>query len=142
LRFAAGAVLLGAPRLVLAEIWDPAEVREAHRLQAEEAGRAADYRARVARGDVRAASAPMPRSAPQTPGEPLRDVADWVDRLERWLEGRGGDGPRGRRRDELRRREREQQRERAERWREEEERRRERGEEWWEEEERRLERGR
>jgi len=98
----------------------------------DESERAAAYRERVARGDVRAASAPMPRNAPEAPrdpsaGEALRDAADIVDRLERWLEGREREV------DEESERRRLRERERA---------RRGASEDWWEEEERRLEGGR
>lgn len=126
---ALGAALLIGSGAALAESWDATEVAEARRLQAEEAARAAAYRARVARGDVRSESAPMPRRAPQTPGEgapgdPLRDAADLVDELERWLRGVV---PRDGTREELRRRARE---------------RRSGADGWWEEEKRRLEQGR
>lgn len=90
------AALLGAliatPLAARAEAWDPAEVAEAEQLRVAEAERAALYRERVARGDVRGARAPMPREAPQRPpraaGDPLRDAADVVDFIER-LFGRG-----------------------------------------------------
>jgi hypothetical protein len=117
---------------VHAESWDPAEVAEAEQLRAAEAERAAAYRARVARGDVRAARAPMPREAPQradSAGDALRDAADVADFIERLL---GRPGPNA----EERARERESRRE--ERRRRERERRRDATAEWWEEEERRL----
>lgn len=126
---ALAALLLAAP-LARAESWDAAEVAEAEKLRAAEAARAAAYRERVARGDVRGASAPMPREAPQRPpgsaGDAIRDAADVVDFIER-LFGRGGRREaeeRAPRREELRRRERERRRDPAA--------------DWWEEEERRL----
>ncbi|HEU4431312.1 MAG TPA: hypothetical protein VFT98_21310, partial [Myxococcota bacterium] len=86
------ALQLGIPALASAERWDPGDVAAAEKFQREESERAAEYRRRVARGDVRSASAPMPRSAPEarrnpSGGEALRDAADVVERLERWLEG-------------------------------------------------------
>ncbi len=112
-----------------AEAWDPGELAEAEKLRAAEAARAAAYRERVARGDVRAAAAPMPREAPQKPGDPsageaLRDAADLVDLLERWFGGEGeADAAREPRREELRQRERERRQPGADPWWEEEERR-------------------
>ena len=82
--------LLAAPLAARAERWDPAEVAAAEKLRAAEAERAAEYRQRVARGDVRGARAPMPREAPQRPGSPgdaLRDAADLVDFIERLFGG-------------------------------------------------------
>ena len=123
--------LLLAPLLALAETWAPAEVAEAERFRAEEAARAAAYRERVARGDVRAAAAPMPREAPQTPdgpsGEPLRKAADIVDLLERWFGKNDQEAQpapeREPTREELRRRSRERRRDGADAWWDEEERR-------------------
>jgi hypothetical protein len=124
------ALQLGVPALANAERWDPGDVAAAEKLQREESERAAAYRRRVARGDVRAASAPMPRSAPEARGAPsagdtLRDAADVVDRLGRWLEGREREAEAASARERRRLRERERARRGAE--------------DWWEEEERRLE---
>ena len=113
-----------APQLALAETWNPTEVAEAEKLRAAEAARATDYRARVARGEVRSAAAPMPREAPQTPGdrpagEPLREAADIVDLLERWF-GSDREQPaqpeRDPQRDELRRHKRDPHRDDADAW--------------------------
>jgi hypothetical protein len=124
------ASLLVAPH-AHAETWDPAEVAEAEKLRVEEAARAAEYRERVAHGDVRAAAAPMPRDAPQTPresaAEPLRDAADIVELIERLLGRIPADEaapPPEPTREQLRSRERERHRDGADAW--------------WEEEERRL----
>jgi hypothetical protein len=121
-RLARAALLVAlslAPLGARAETWDAAEVAEAEKLRAAEAARAAAYRTRVARGDVRGAAAPMPREAPQRPdasaGDALREAADIVDLLDRWF-GRAEDEaapPRQPTRDELRRRERERRRDRS-----------------------------
>jgi hypothetical protein len=127
------AALALAPRAAHAESWDPGEVAAAERLRAEEAARAAAYRERVARGDVRAAAAPQARSAPQTPArgdepasEALREAADIVELIEGWFGG-GAEDVRAEPRREERRRERE--RSRGD------------GDDWWAEEERRLREG-
>lgn len=128
------AALLLAPALARADAWDPGEVAEAEKLRADEAARAAAYRERVANGEVRAAAAPMPREAPSARGEgsagaPLRDAADLIDRIERWLGGgreRAApppETPPASRREELRRRERERRGGDADAWWDEEERR-------------------
>lgn len=124
------ALQLGVPALASAERWDAGDVAAAEKFQREESERAAEYRRRVARGDVRSASAPMPRSAPEArrdapAGDALRDAADVVDRLERWLAGRA--------------REAEAENDRARRRLRERERARRGAEDWWAEEERRLE---
>jgi hypothetical protein len=123
---------LAVPALASAERWDAGDVAAADRFQREESERAAKYRRRVARGDVRSASAPMPRNAPEarrspaSPGDALRDAADVVDRIERWLEGEAREAERESERGRLR------ERERARRG----------ADDWWAEEERRLESGR
>jgi hypothetical protein len=124
---------LGAALAARAGTWDPADVAAAERMRAEESARASEYRRRVARGDVRADAAPMPRSAPQTtpaPGDTLRDAADLVDWLDRVFgrEGRRDATPRGeeRTREELRREQREKRRPRSG------------ADDWWDEEERRM----
>lgn len=116
-----------------AESWDPGEVAAAEKLRAEEAARAAAYRERVARGDVRGAAAPQARSAPQAAArgdepasEALREAADIVELIEGWF-GRGAEDVREVPRREERRRERE--RSRGD------------GDDWWAEEERRLREG-
>lgn len=113
-----------------AESWDPGEVAAAEKLREEEAARAASYRERVARGDIRAAAAPQARSAPQTPtrgdepaSEALREAADIVELIEGWFGGGDEDV-----RDEPRREERRRERRRS----------RYDGDDWWAEEERRL----
>jgi hypothetical protein len=126
-RVALGAALLGVALAALAESWDPADVAEAEQLRAEEAARAAAYRARVARGDVRSARAPMPREAPQRPGDgsagdTLRGAAEIADLIERLLRGEGAAPRRAPQRDERR----------------ESERREGGADAWWEEEERRM----
>ena len=110
--FALLAALAIAPRPAHAESWDPGEVAAAEKLRAEATARAASYRERVARGDVRAAAAPQTRSAPQTPGqgdesasEGLREAADIVEVLERWLGGGGQELPLEPRQEERRLRE-------------------------------------
>jgi len=134
-----------AATLASAETWDPADVAEAQRLQAEEAARAAEYRRRVARGDIRAESAPMPREAPQRPedGGEVETLGDFFDRLfrraEERAEERAAEPRRERSREELRREQRE--RRRMERARRDAERARE-ADDWWDEEERRMERAR
>jgi hypothetical protein len=123
---------LGVPALAGAESWPTGDVAAAEEFQREESARAAAYRKRVAEGDVRADAAPQPRSAPEASGrhsasDKLRDSADWVERLERWLEEMEADGlreePLG-----------EEGPERPERSDE--------PDDWWAEEERRLERAR
>jgi hypothetical protein len=136
-RALAAALLAFAPLSARADAWDPGEVAEAEKLRAGEAARAALYRERVARGEVRAASAPMPREAPQRPdsaGAALRDAADVVDFIER-LFGRGRDAPEREARREERERERERRRDELRRL---ERERRDPAADWWEEEERRL----
>ena len=49
------------------DAWSSNEVAAAARWQQEEAARASAYRERVAHGDLRAESAPRPRSAPDLP---------------------------------------------------------------------------
>ena len=92
------AALLAAPLAARGETWDPVEIAEAEKLRVAEAERAAAYRERVARGDVRGARAPMPREAPQrperAPGDALRDAADLVDFIERLFGGSAGAGRR------------------------------------------------
>ena len=150
-------LLFGAATAAGAEAWDPADVAEAKRLQAEEAARAAEYRQRVARGDIRAESAPMPREAPQRPddGEEVETLGGFLDRLFRRAEERAKEPRREREssREELRREQRERQRaererraaERAREWEERErdwEDRSSDADNWWDEEERRMERAR
>lgn len=132
-------LLLGSALGASAEAWDPADVAEAKRLQAEEAARAAEYRRRVARGDIRAESAPMPREAPQRPDDrgEVETLGDFFDRLFRRADERGrAEGPRrerGRSREELRREQREKRRVEREPARGARE-----ADDWWEEEERRM----
>ena len=146
LRGAVAAIALLAPLALFAEAWDSAEVAEAQKLQAAEAARAAEYRARVARGEVRSARAPMPREAPGRPdgsaGDSLREAADVVDFIERLF------GRRERGADErARERERELEGRASERARCEQLRRRARdrrsdpADDWWREEEERLRAG-
>ncbi len=130
IRHALLAAFLFAPRIALAESWNPAELAEAEKLRSDEAARALAYRERVARGEVRAAAAPMPREAPQTPGDrapgdALRGAADIVDLLERWLgdDEAEAEPPREPTRDELRQEQRERRQRGADAWWEEEERR-------------------
>ncbi len=130
------ALLVALPFAALAahaESWDPGEVAAAEKLRAEEAARAAAYRERVTRGDVRAAAAPQARSAPQTPArgdepasEALREAADIVELIEGWFGGGEEDLRAAPRREERRR---ERARSRGD------------GDDWWAEEERRLREG-
>ncbi len=127
------ALWLAAPA-AHAESWDPAEVAAAEKLRASEAARAAEYRERVAQGDVRAAAAPQSRAAPQTPeredeaaSEALREAADIVEVIERWFGGRDAEE-----REAAPREERHRERARS----------RETGDDWWAEEQRRLHEGR
>jgi hypothetical protein len=133
LALATALLLLGPALGASAEAWDPADVSEAKRLQAEEAARAAEYRRRVARGDIRAESAPMPREAPQRPddGGEVETLGDFFDRLFRRADGSRRE--RGRSREELRREQREKRRVERERARDARE-----ADDWWEEEERRM----
>jgi hypothetical protein len=133
LALATALLLLGSALAASAEAWDPADVAEAKRLQAEEAARAAEYRRRVARGDIRAESAPMPREAPQRPddGGEVETLGDFFDRLFRRAEGPRSE--RGRSREELRREQREKRRVEREPARDARE-----ADDWWEEEERRM----
>jgi hypothetical protein len=139
--------LFGTAALASAETWDPADVAEAQRLQREEAARAAEYRERVARGDIRAESAPMPREAPQRPeGGGPSTLGDFLDRLFRRAEERAEPSERPRSRAQLRREQRERQRAQRERrgeerWQDREDRAND-AENWWDEEERRMERAR